>query len=182
MQEDTKAKLVFFIVGALLWALCGSMVGMTSFKPILPLEELSENQELANKIMKIWLVVELKAVGIWAICGGVLGIFISRLYIFRPSYEHFSPVPKVEGIPRGCGPETIAEMKTSFHAWVIGIIIAVCLVIFVLPLLENPDFVVVNSLHIRIIIGVIGTLLMTVLILPFSLKVLSKLLLKRQNK
>jgi hypothetical protein len=47
-----------------------------------------------------------------------------------------------------------------------------------LPLLENPDFVLVNSLHIRIIIGVIGTLIVTVPILPFSLKVLSKLLLR----
>lgn len=177
MQRKVRPKLTFFLIGLVLWVLGGCVVAMMCFQPTVPLDVMKENKELATEISKAWGMVMLKMVVIWALAGGILGVVISQLFITRPEYEHFSRAPRHPGIPKMSwwfsGPKTMAEMSAGFQGWILGAIVGVCGTVFILPLLQN-DLIMVKGLFIRIIFGVIQTLIVTVPILPFSLRILSK--------
>lgn len=178
MTTDLKAVLIFFIVGLLLWTIGGSMIAMACFQfpvfPAIPKEELAADKELATQIMIAWSIIMAKTVGLWAITGGIIGVVISFLFITKPSHELYQPIPRITGMPRGPGPKTLAEVRTTFQAAAIGTIIGTCGVIFIPPLFQN-ELIAVNSLTIRIVFGVFESMIVTVPILPFSLKILSKI-------
>jgi len=175
MRRKVRPEPTFFLIGLALWALGGCMIVMICFQPTIPLEAIKENKELTTEISNIWAVIMLKAVVIWALAGGILGVIISQLFIDRPEYEHFSPALRssVPGMSLFSGPKTIAEIMAGFQGWILGVIIGVCGAVFILPLLQS-ELIVVKQLFIRIIFGAIQTLIVTVPILPFSLRILSK--------
>jgi len=178
MKEGTKATGVFFLTGLVLWISGGWLASIVCFQPIIPHEVMAENKELAIEVINAWGMVTLKVVIIWALTGGILGVVISRLFMARPGYEHFSPTPRPEGMPKMpgflSGPKTMAEIYAGFQGLILGVIIGVCGTVFILPLLET-ELIVVKQLSIRIIFGLIATLIITVPILPFSLGILKKI-------
>jgi len=178
MQRKLRPKLTFFLVGLFLWALGGWIVAAACFQPVTPLayglDVMKENKELAKEIMNTWGVVMVKVIIIWALAGGILGIVIYQLFIARPVYEHFISAPKPAGMPEMLGfsgPETMAEISAGLQGWILGLIMGVCGTVFILPLLQN-ELIAVKQLSIRIIFGIIQTLIVTVPILPFSLRIL----------
>ena len=177
MQRRARPKFTFFMTGFVLWALVGGMIAMICFQPVVPLEELGKNKELATKVSNDWSSIMAKTAIIWALAGGILGVIISQLFMARPQHEHFSRVPKLSGMPEmpglGSGPKTMAEIIAGFQSWILGAILGVCGTVFILPILES-ELIIAKSLSIRIIFGLIQTVIATVPILPFSLRILSK--------
>jgi hypothetical protein len=176
MKKVLRPKLTFFLTGLKYWALNGALVAMTCFKPTGLLSAVSGNKEFATEIYTAWILLILKTGIIWALAGGILGIVISQMFISRPHYEHadviFTP-PELAGPAGMSGPKTLAEINTGFRAWVLGVVLGVCGVVFVLPLMQN-EYCIVGSLPIRLLIGSINSLLMTVLILPSALSILRR--------
>lgn len=173
MQERANPVLVFFLTGLVLWALGGFLAAMVCFQPAVPLEMIQKDKELAIEVSNALGATMLKIAVLWGLIGGILGVVICYLFIARPQYEHFFSAPRPQGMIDMpgflSGPQTtMAEINAGLQSWVLGTIIGVCGTVFILPLLQS-ELVVVNKLEVRIIFGVIQTLIVTVPILPFSL-------------
>jgi len=167
-----RPKLMFSGVGMLLWTIAGSMVVMSCFQPVVPLETVQANAEVAQKISDAWGKVAWRVVPIWACTGAILGFITFLLLVIRPSHEHLMRIsPGVSGTSHGF--KTMAEMRAAFQSLFLGLILGVCGTIFVLPYLQN-DTIVVKELWLRAVIGGVLTLTSTFPILPFSLNRLRK--------
>jgi len=192
VKRKIRPNLTFFVSGAIMWTWGGFIIAITCFRPIIPLQILKENKELANQLAISLRLIILKTVLVWTLGGGILGIIISKLFLSRPDYEHFSPTPNVfkylflPGIPEISpkprwltGPKTRAEINAGFQGQILGIIFGICGTIFFLPLFQN-ELIVVRELPLRIILGAIQSLLSSTLILPDSLDKLTKKIRERK--
>ncbi len=171
----TKQTFVFFLTGAVLWMVGSFIIALACFDATLSAEQIARNKELANRVMVTWASITGRTAGIWAISGGILGVVICALFMNRPGDEFRplvpGPLPRFAGVRR---PETMAEIKAGFQGTALGLIIGVCGAVFIPPMIQDLEFLKVRSLYVRAIIGTIESLIVTVPILPLSLKILSR--------
>ena len=178
MRGKTMPRIIFFLTGFFLWALGGAIVTMAGYEPTVPIQALEGNKELATQVSSNWGAITSRVVPIWAAAGGILGLIICQLFLWRPSHEHYTRAPLAfegSGMPGPrSGPKTMAEVNTTLQAWIIGTIIGICGIIYVLPEFQN-ELLVVRGTTMRIILGLILSLSTTVPILPFSLSTIRKI-------
>ena len=115
----------FLVSGVVLWAGWGviATMGVLVFQTDLPDPE---SPFLSEGMVRILFESEL----LWGITGGVMGISLCYLYLFRPEREHFTPTRWSAPGRRNPGPKTEAELKTWFYGSIIGVIIGVMLSFF----------------------------------------------------
>jgi len=166
-----KAAFIFFLMGLFLWGLVGFMISMTCFEPIIALEKLSTNKEAVKQVVSAWEIVFFKTTILWSVTGGILGIITMILFITKPERLLYTRLPVISVLPVP-GPKTPAEMYTSFQSVSLGVLFSSIELIFILPKFQN-DLVVLKTMGTVLAIGIILSLLMTVLILPFALNVMA---------
>lgn len=165
------------MVGTILWAISGFVVNMACFIPVHMLEEMEPDQEFARQAVDAWAVVGRNVTASWAGVGVLMGFLTFLIFIRRPMHEHFTRAPMMDcrsPFAPPAGPKTMAEGKATIIVAVIGGALSVLMAVYLLPYFEHPGILVVKSVKIRVIIGFMQGALITVCILPFSLKIVEK--------
>jgi len=178
-MSTSKMLLIFVAVGAALWAASGFIVNMGCFVPVYMLEGIKPDQELARQTMAAWSVIGRNVLASWAIAGALMGFVTLVLFMCRPSHEHYARTPSVGPrpafMPMGPGPKTMAEVKVTFFVAVIGGVLGALMAVYLLPHFELPGMIVVKGVKMRVVLGGIQCLIVTVLILPFSLGIATRI-------
>lgn len=172
-----KVIFIFAFRGFWLWLLCGVITAMVSFKPIIPLELIKDNEEVLKEYQSAWSGLMFKTSAIWAISGIIMGILVWVIFTFRPPHEHKILMPRVApDSPFGSGPKTLAEAKSTFIVIFVSLIFVSLVYRFILPMtLGSQQFLELNQSKGPMIISCIQTGILSNLILPFSLKKIENL-------
>ena len=167
---------IFVWVGALYWLLIGGLVSIISFKLTLPIEVIKQSDELKREWSTVWLDMFWKTTVLWGLCGMVIGGIIYLIFTYRPYWEHNMPVSTVfPAPPMFRRPKTVSEVKTMPFVIVIAVVANLLMRYFVLSLVESSDLIVINPNPIPTIIVCVQAVMMSVLILPSSLKKVDQL-------
>lgn len=181
-MNTSKILLIFIVVGTALWALSGFIVNMACFVPVYMFGGMKPDQELARQAMGTWAVVGGNVVASWAGAGALMGFLTFLIFMFRPSHEHFTRVPMMNYRPpfAPAGPRTLAEGNAAITAAVIGGALSALMAVYLLPHFERPGILVAEGVKMRAILSGIQCLIATVLILPISLGIASRMI-RRQD-
>lgn len=181
-MSTSKILLIFVIVGTALWALSGYIVNMACFIPVYMLEGIEPDQELARQATDAWAVVGRNVAGSWAGAGGLMGFITFFIFTCRPSHEHFTGAPIISPRPpfAPAGPKTLAEGNAAIIAAVTGGILSALMAVYLLPHFEHPGILVAKGVKMRAILSGIQCLIATVLIIPISLGIATRMI-RRQR-
>ncbi|UCF67404.1 MAG: hypothetical protein JSV80_16795, partial [Acidobacteriota bacterium] len=164
MVSRERLYLTAAIVGAVVWLCCGTVIGMASFEYHGPVHKNLEGQDRDNVIA--YSNLAFKVGGVWAVCGAVAGILIMARFLAQPSEAHFTPIPRSS--PGRTGPKSLSELRTMPVAAGIGLVGSILLYLLFIKKLALPPKTTLTT--VGPIIAVVGTTILSVSILPLSLK------------
>jgi len=159
------------MVGIVLWMIGGSMLCMTCYK--------APGRDKGKESVKEWGYALRKAMAkatlVETICGVTVGCFTYLLFVSVPESWHKVIKPESLGMLFGFVPVTKAEVCVPFLTFFIGAIIALAMVFFVLPRLDNTGVLIVKPFRTIVVAVLIEAAVVTVPVLEISVGVFSKL-------
>ena len=177
LKMTSKIFLVFVYKAALLWILIGILAGIICFKLTVEIEVLKNNEALKEEWSRAAMNLIALSAFLWTICGAIVGGLVYFVFTYQPLWKHTSLLSQPDGFPVS-GPKTVAELHTIPIAMIISVLTCLVMRYVIMPLIDLPDFYELNPSAGPTIIVCIQAALFSVLILPFSLKMINKLVVK----
>lgn len=176
---QNKIMMIFAKKGALLWLLVGGLVAIIGFEPTMSIDYIKANPTLYDVYSSAWWHTALKVVVVWGLLGAVMGIIIFFFFKTRPMYLHRTSAPGLENMPDFPGirkAKNMAEIATTPFALLFGFFLGFIAYIFLLPFLFNSNIIMARQSWVAAGISGLQAGLMSVMILPSSLKKLEKMI------
>ncbi len=167
MSEINRLRLAGCLIGAVLWAMGGAHLCLLCFEaPSKDKHTLEETREWAHALGE----TQKRAMVVSSLCGAVLGLLTCRFFERRPQADHVEISPENRGKLFGLAPKTKADVVVPFQAALVGVAACMTITAFVLPALRFSDALVLKRFSSYAVICIIESTILTIPILPFSLK------------